>query len=376
MSDTRVNKVLIVGAGLGGLSLALALRRNGIDVELVEIDPALRALGAGITLNGASLRAFAALGVLGEIQLRGHCHDGRDTYDGKGKLLFAGRGGRLLGPDIPNGGGILRPVLHRIVYDAAVASGAAIRFGLSVTSLRDEGDSAEVRFTDGTTGRYDLVIGADGISSAIRGFIFPDAPKPVYTGQGCWRAVLAKPADMENPCTFMGHDHKAGLNPISHDEMYLFVLQHVPDNRWMPPAEWPVLLAAELAEFDGVLAEIRENLGPHSRVNYRPLEKLLLDPPWHKGRVVLIGDAAHATTPHVGYGAGLAVEDAIVLAELLREPAPLVDILNRFAQRRYERCRLVVDGSVRLGELEIERASAEVHRATFNQIVAAIQQPI
>jgi 2-polyprenyl-6-methoxyphenol hydroxylase-like FAD-dependent oxidoreductase len=136
------------------------------------------------------------------------------------------------------------------------------------------------------------------------------------------------------------------------------------------------LLAAELTEFDGMLAEIRENLGPHSRVNYRPLEKLLLDPPWHKGRVVLIGDAVHATTPHVGYGAGLAVEDAIVLAELLGEKAPLEAILHRFVQRRYERCRLVVEGSVRLGQLEIERASTDVHRATVNQIVAAIQQPI
>jgi len=375
-ADLRTEKVLIVGAGLGGLSLALALRRCGIAVDLVEIDPALHALGAGITLNGASLRAFAALGLLGEIQRLGHCHDGRETFDGKGKLLFSSRGERPLGPDIPNGGGILRPVLHRIVYDAAVAAGASIRFGMSVTALDDLGESVEVRFTDGASGRYDLVVGADGISSVVRGFIFPDAPKPIYTGQGCWRAVLSKPADMQNPRTFMGHDHKAGLNPISHDEMYLYLLQHVPDNRWMPPAEWPALLAAELAEFDGILAEIRENLGPGSRVNYRPLEKLLLDPPWHKGRVVLIGDAAHATTPHVGYGAGLAVEDAIVLAELLRAPAPLEEILTRFVQRRYERCRLVVEGSVRLGELEIERASADAHRATFNKIVAAIQQPI
>jgi 2-polyprenyl-6-methoxyphenol hydroxylase-like FAD-dependent oxidoreductase len=181
---------------------------------------------------------------------------------------------------------------------------------------------------------------------------------------------------MENPYTFMGQDHKAGLNPISHDEMYLYLLQHVPDNRRMPPAEWPTLLAAELVEFEGLLAEIRQNLGPTSRVNYRPLEKLLLDPPWHRGRVVLIGDAAHATTPHVGHGAGLAVEDAIVLAELLCEAAPLDELLDRFVKRRYERCRIVVDGSVHLGELEMGHASADVHRATFNAITAAIQLPI
>lgn len=375
-SDLQTKKVLIVGAGLGGLSLALSLRRSGIAADVVEIEPELRAAGAGITLNGASLRALASLGVLGEIERLGHCHDGRKVFDGTGALLFSSPGERLLGPEIPNGAGVLRPVLHRIVYDAAVAAGASIRFGMSVMSLSQTDQGVDVQFTDGTNGRYPLVVGADGIASTIRGFMFPDAPKPRYTGQGCWRAVLQKPKDMETPCTFMGRDHKAGLNPISHTEMYLYLLQHVPDNRRMPPDQWAALLAAELAEFDGLLAEIRENLGPASRVNYRPLEKLLLDPPWHRGRVVLIGDAAHATTPHMGYGAGLAIEDAIVLAELLREAAPLTELLDRFVKRRYERCRIVVEGSVRLGELEIERASAEIHRKAMNEIGQAILQPI
>jgi len=376
MPDFHNDNVLIVGAGLGGLSLALALRRVGIAVDLVDIEPALRAAGAGITLNGASLRAFASLGLLGEIERWGHCHDGRRVFDGQGKLLFSSPADRLLGPDIPNGAGILRPVLHRIVHDAALAAGAAIRFGVSVTSLSDSPEGVDVRFTDGAIRRYGLVVGADGIASTIRSFIFPDAPKPRYTGQGCWRAVLPRPADIDTPCTFMGHDHKAGLNPISDQEMYLYLLQHVPDNRRMPPEEWPALLAAELAEFDGLLADIREHLGPASRINYRPLEKLLLEPPWHLGRVVLIGDAAHATTPHVGYGAGLAVEDAIVLAELLQESAPLSRLLDRFVARRYERCRTVVQGSVRLGELEMERAPNDIHRKTLLEIGQAILQPI
>jgi 2-polyprenyl-6-methoxyphenol hydroxylase-like FAD-dependent oxidoreductase len=376
MPDFRNDKVLIVGAGLGGLSLALALGRAGIGVDIVDIEPELRVAGAGITLNGASLRAFATLGLLDAIARYGHCHDGRNVYDGQGKLLFLSPTERRLGPGIPNGAGILRPVLHHIVHDAVVAAGVAIRFAVSVTSLSDGDNAVEVLFTDGTNARYDLVVGADGISSKIRSLIFPEAPQPRYTGQGCWRAVLPKPVDMDSPCTFMGHDHKAGLNPISHDEMYLYLLQHVPDNRWMPPAEWPSLLATELAEFGGLLADIRDNLGPHSRVNYRPLEKLLLEPPWHRGRVVLMGDAAHATTPHVGYGAGLAVEDAIVLAELLRERAPLGEVLARFTQRRYERCRIVVEGSVRLGELEIERAPAEIHRQTMLAIGETILQPI
>ena len=376
MSPLGTDKVLIVGAGLGGLSLALSLRRIGMTVDVVEIEPELHAVGAGITLNGASLRAFASLGLLDEIKRQGHCHDARRVFDGKGKLLFSSPAVRLLGPDVPNGGGILRPVLHRIVHDAAVAAGASIRFGISVASMHESDEGVDVQFTDGATDRYSLLVGADGISSTIRNFIFPDAPKPRYTGQGCWRAVLRRPPEMDTGCTFMGRDHKAGLNPISGEEMYLYLLQHVPDNRWMPPEKWPALLAAELEEFGGMIAEIRENLGPSSRINYRPLEKLLLAPPWHRGRIVLIGDAVHATTPHVGYGAGLAVEDAIVIAELLREPASLDEALNQFVKRRYERCRIVVEGSVRLGELEMEGASPEIHRETLLEITAAIQQPI
>ncbi len=114
----------------------------------------------------------------------------------------------------------------------------------------------------------------------------------------------------------MGLEHRAGLNPVSDEEMYLFLLQSVPDNRRMEEAQWPQLLAAELAEFGGILGRLRESLGPDSRINYRPLENLLLARPWHQGRVLLIGDAAHATTPHLAYGAGLAVEDGLVLGEL------------------------------------------------------------
>jgi 2-polyprenyl-6-methoxyphenol hydroxylase-like FAD-dependent oxidoreductase len=373
---SALEKVLIVGAGLGGLSLALCMRRARIEVDVVEIEPALRILGAGITLNGASLRAFAAMGVLDEIKKRGHCHDTGRMCDADGKVLFMPRTERLFGPDIPNGAGILRPVLHRILADAAIAAGVVIRFGVTVSSLAQTADDVKVSFTDGRRDEYGLVVGADGLSSKIRALAFLGAPKPRFTGQGCWRAILPRPADIETSCTFMGRYHKAGVNPISQDEMYLYLLQHVPDNSWMPPDDWPTLLAGELAEFGGLLAEIREALGPTSRINYRPLEYLLLNPPWYRGRVLLIGDAVHATTPHVGYGAGLAVEDAIVLTELVQRNRRLDEALQEFMQRRYERCRIVVEGSVQLGELEMRHAGPDEHRRTMLDIAEVIRQPI
>ena len=369
-------KILIVGAGLGGLSLALSLKRGGFIVDIVEIEPELRIVGAGITLNGASLRAFATMGVLDEIKRQGHCHDTGKMCDGNGNLLYAPRSERQYGPDIPNGAGILRPVLHRILGDAVVAAGVPIRFSTTVETLTQHASHVDVVLRNGEHGRYDLVVGADGLSSVIRAMIFPDAPKPRFTGQGCWRAVLPRPPEIEGSCSFHARYHKAGVNPISQDEMYLYLLQHVPDNRWMPPEQWPTLLAAELSEFGGLIGEIRGGLGPSSRINYRPLESLLLKSPWYQGRVLLIGDAAHATTPHVGYGAGLAVEDGIVLTELLQDEEELDQALARFMGRRYERCRLVVEGSARLGELEMQQAGTDIHRRTFMDIFDVIRQPI
>jgi 2-polyprenyl-6-methoxyphenol hydroxylase-like FAD-dependent oxidoreductase len=199
---------------------------------------------------------------------------------------------------------------------------------------------------------------------------------PEFTGQGCWRALTPRPAEVEGARVFVGGPVKAGVTPVSRDEMYLFLLQHVPDNPRMPEERWPELLAAEMREFGGLLGAIRDGLGPASRIVYRPLEKLLMPPPWHRGRVLLIGDAAHATTPHLASGAGLAVEDALVLADLLASDRALDEALMRFTARRYERCRMVVENSVRLGELEMRHAPASEHADLQRASMRALNEPI
>jgi 2-polyprenyl-6-methoxyphenol hydroxylase-like FAD-dependent oxidoreductase len=220
------------------------------------------------------------------------------------------------------------------------------------------------------------VVGADGVHSPLRALLFPDAPKPEFTGQGCWRAVVPRPAAIDCGHVYVGGPVKAGITPVSRDEMYLFLLQHVPGNPRIPEADWPELLAEQLRRFGGALGAMRDCLDASARINYRPLEKLLLPPPWHKGRAVLIGDAAHATTPHLASGAGLAVEDALVLGELLSSEPALEDALQSFVARRYERCRMVVENSVRLGELEMQRAPAQEQAELQRTSMMALAEPI
>jgi 2-polyprenyl-6-methoxyphenol hydroxylase-like FAD-dependent oxidoreductase len=155
--------------------------------------------------------------------------------------------------------------------------------------------------------------------------------------------------------------------------MYMFLLESAPGNPWRDEADWPRLLAERMGQFGGIMGQLSRTLGPSSRINYRPLEGLLLDPPWHKGRVVLIGDAAHATTPHAGYGAGLSAEDAVVLSEILGQDLPLETALQAYVERRYERCRAVLQGSLRLGELEMAGAPWETQREAQLALASAVR---
>jgi len=144
----------------------------------------------------------------------------------------------------------------------------------------------------------------------------------------------------------------AGLMPCSHSQMYLWLLENAPTRRRIADEDAPEGLKTLLAPFGGTLGRVREAITQGSDVISRPLDALLLPAPWHKGRVVLIGDAVHATTPHLASGAGIAIEDALVLAELLAEGGAYPDIFARFTARRWERCRLVVESSVEIGAMQ------------------------
>jgi 2-polyprenyl-6-methoxyphenol hydroxylase-like FAD-dependent oxidoreductase len=348
----KTRKILIVGGGIGGLSLAVGLGRVGIGADLVEINPKWAVHGVGIIQPGNAIRAYKALGVADECLQRGFVYRRSLYFDADGKQLGERVMPKVDGLDFVGYCGIPRPVLQEILVGEATKNGARLRLGITAESLHDTGRSVEVTFSDGTQASYDLVVGADGTYSKIRSLVFSDGLKPRFSGQGCWRFTTEKPPEMDYSATFYG-PNKVGLIPLTRETMYMFITTSEPGNPWMAEDRLDELMRDRLHGHRGFIAELRERIRRPQEVVYKPLEIILLPPPWHRGRVLLIGDAAHTTTPHHAQGAAMAVEDAVVLSELLAKDADLDGLLDQFMERRWDRCKLVVEASIQVGDWEL-----------------------
>lgn len=372
----NIRKALVVGGSVGGIACSISLQRAGIQVDLAEIDPAWKIYGAGITITGPTLRALQILGVLEEVKKHGATWDGICVFTRSGERIEE-LATPAIAPDLPANGGIMRPILHKILATATREAGVKIRLGTTLETLTQVPGGVEVKLTDGHRDRYDIVVGADGIYSKMRERIFPDAPKPEFTGQVIFRIVAERPEGFEQSQFYLGEDAKLGFNPVSTTHMYMYLLERQPANPWMPLEEQPRRLYESLKGWGGIVPQVREVVMTTAAptINYRPLEAMLLPKPWYKGRVVLIGDAAHATTPHLASGVGMAIEDGIVLADELRKDE-VEAALPRFMERRFERSRLVVQNSIRLGEIEMNHGSPQEHGHLMSESMQALRQPM
>lgn len=374
--SASVQKVLIIGGGFSGMSAAIQLCKQGIETHLVEIDANWRAEGAGISVGGATLRAFKALGILDEFLEQGSVQPALEVIAPTGQLIQT-IPNPPVGDDIPGGGAIMRPVLAKILSKKVMEAGAKVRLGYSYSSMVQDADGVSVKFEDGSDDRFDLVIGADGVYSNTREWLMPDAPKPRYTGQGVWRAVLPRPPEASNTMMWVGPKLKTGINPMSKDQAYLFLTEDKEVKERIPEEQMVPMLKKLLETFPAPLVQtMAAQIDDSSQVQWRPLEGLLVPLPWFQGRVVLIGDAVHATTPHLASGACIGIEDAIVLAEELASHSTLNNALTAFGERRWERCRMVVENSGRLGQIEIEGGDKQEHGTIMRESMQALAQPI
>ena len=371
-------KVLVIGGGIGGLSTTIALRRQGFDVDVVERDPQWGIYGVGIIQPGNALRALDSLGLAEACVKSGAPIRGDRTWLADGETQVAAHEWPPLAPHLPPGNGLTRPKLHEILTSRTLESGADVRTGVTFSEIAPIDGHVDVAFTDGERRRYDLVIGADGLYSKVRERLFGPDVKPRYTGQICWRYNLPRIEGLEEIWMFFGPEGSAGFVPLGQDLMYILTIE-------TPIPEWRARIEREgasnvyrrrLESFAGPVAEAREQITDDDAVVLRPIENIIVPAPWHRGPIVLIGDAAHGATPHCGQGAAQAIEDGIVLAEELAKDVPIAEALEAFTARRYERCRAIVEGSEMVGKWEQDHSVPIDPDATRHAVVMTASAPI
>lgn len=373
---SEVDKVLVVGGGIGGLCAAIALRREGVPVDLVEIKSDWTVYGVGIIQQSNVVREMARLGVLDRYLDAAYSFEDVGIYDLEGEPLARIPGQRLAGPQYPANVGISRLALHKVLSSTAIELGAQIRLGLSVEAFEQDAQGVDVSFTDGSQGRYALMVGADGVYSKIRTLLFGDTYWPRFTGQAVWRYNFPRDPSIDHLASYMGPGGNAGLVPLSDNLMYMFSTSHEPENPWYPPEQLAELMRDRISNIGGLVGRLREQITESSQVVYKPMEVVFVDEPWFKGRVLLIGDAAHATTPHLGQGAGMAIEDALVLSMELTADGSMEEKLQRFMNRRFERCKFISEKSVLAGDREMARDQSFDRIGLTKQMLKLTAEPI
>jgi 2-polyprenyl-6-methoxyphenol hydroxylase-like FAD-dependent oxidoreductase len=356
MSD--VKRVLIVGCGIGGATAAYALRRVGIEAHCVEIKPESSVFGTGISLLHNTLRALKQIGLDEQCAERGQITERFRQFDAAGQPIS-------VNPTMP-GIGIKRPDLANILETAATDAGAVLDWGVTVESLTDHGDRVEVTFTDGRRADYDVVVAADGAYSKIRDKVFGPEYAATFTGQSGWRFSAPRPAEHDGFFLWRNPAGKGlGAIPTGKDTCYLFFLETSKEHLRMPADQLHLLLRDRLAGYTApFVRDAIDQVTSPEQVLFRPFDvRLMPGPWWHKGRVVLIGDAAHAPTPQLTSGGGMAIEDGVVLAECLGAPGSAMQALEAFSQRRIPRVKRVWEASRQICQYEMDDAIGNAGKA-------------
>lgn len=357
LTVAAVTKVAIVGAGVAGLATAIQLARSGVRVDVFEARPGLDERGSGITLQGNALRVLDALGAWEDIRRAGFAFEGLTLRaPGPGAPVVAELPDvKTGGPDFPSALGMPRADLARILFEHAAAAGADIHFAAEVTGLDVTDEAVGVVVGGADAGRYDLLVGADGLNSRIRQLIGIET-KPQPTGMGIWRTFVSRPADvLRSELYYGGPMYIAGYTPTGENSMYAFLVEKARSRIELTPEQAAGIMVEESRAYAGPWETIRADLTSGADANYTWFTKHLVEEPWNRGRVVIIGDAAHSCPPTIAQGAAQGLEDAVVLTELLVD-RDVVDpsLWDAFHARRRPRVQAVVDASVRLGQWQID----------------------
>ena len=342
-------RVMVVGGGIGGLALASALVQGGHAVTVVEKTPAWRPLGAGIVLAANAVACLGAIGLGEAAAAVGYRTPWMDITDAQGGTLQHADVEATVAAVGPSYA-LHRADLHAVLLDGA--AGAETRLGATVASIEDRGDAVDVRLTDGEERRVDLLVGADGLHSRVRELVFADAGAAVrYAGYTCWRLVTENPG-LEGAFEMWGAGRRLGLVPLSRGRLYSFLTENGPAKGQDPETGRGAFVAEKFRGFGGPAQPLLDRMPtlPDSAFLRHDIEDLDRQV-WRRGRVALMGDAGHATTPNLGQGACQAIEDALALTICLNgiSQRDVPAALAAYEEMRAARVKAIVDMSRRFG---------------------------
>ncbi len=334
---TVTRRILVVGAGIAGLGAARALRQRGLAVDVVEQEPQWTQVGAGVYLPGNAARALRGLGLESAVADHGAVIARQRFCDHRGRLLSEIDVAHLWG-DVGPCLAVHRADLHEIL--ASHGEPVPVRMGQTVRRLSQHDDTVAVGFNGNTTEGYDLVIGADGIGSTVRELaVGIGAVRPV--GQFAWRFVTECPPEVTTWTVLLGRGVSFLAVPIGRGRVYCYCDTRTDGSTRLPDGDSVGRLRELLTGFAEPVPTILDTLGPDPTMHTGPIEEVTLKE-WSRGSVLLIGDAAHATSPNMAEGAAMALEDGLVLAECLSSESGIAQAVASFEARRRPRTQWVL----------------------------------
>lgn len=335
--QARANKrAIIIGGGIGGVTAALALQQAGIEVDVFERAEELREVGSGLPLWTNALRALHALELSDVIDILGESVTAGSVTTWRGNILVD-----LSMEELLKQLGTINMVVHRAELLAALLSAvdkSRIHLGATCVGFTQDANEVRVQFADGKEARAQLLIGADGIHSIIRQQEF-SAKRPHYAGYVCWRGVASTPRKGLETWAW-GKGYQFGITPMTNNRAYWFAQKYMPAGTPDSPLgrkqevmelfyDWhdPVPAVIEATDEAHIL---RNDIYEHEHLRH-----------WTRGRVTLLGDAAHAMTPNLGQGACQAIEDAVVLGMSLKAEPDVKAALTLYEKRRRTRANTI-----------------------------------
>jgi 2-polyprenyl-6-methoxyphenol hydroxylase-like FAD-dependent oxidoreductase len=370
VSGSTPRHILIAGGGIGGLTLACALRKAGLSATVFERAEALRPVGAGITVQMNAMAALRSIGLADAVAEAGATLSSAATLRPSGQKLA-----QLAFAELQREFGVPMIAIHRARLQAVLLAQAGeehIHTGRAVKGVHEQGQKVTVELSDGSTATGDLLVGADGLNSVVRREVLGDAPLR-YSGYTSWRGV-AKAASLVEPgrtSETWGPGARFGIVPIGHGEVYWFATVNAPAGGRDEPGRARAHLLERFGGWHAPIASLLEATAEENIVRTDINDR----PPvthWSKGRVTLLGDAAHPMTPNMGQGGCQAIEDAVVLAGCLAREADVSTALAAYERRRIERANSFVSRSLQFGRVtQLESSAGRFVRDTLMRLIPA-----